>query len=114
MAFIIKQVPDITVPVDIQVPGEAETCRIEARWKLHGFDAARARIEAIQAGKVTDEQLVAEDLLSAGPFRQADGTEIPFSAELAQSLLQMTYVRMPLVQSWFAAQNCRQEASAKN
>jgi hypothetical protein len=114
MAFIIKQVPDITVPVDILVPGDDQPSRIDARWKLYGFDAAQARVEAINRGDVTDEQVVREDLIHAGPFRDEQGNEIPYSLDLVLEQLQATYFRVPLLRSWFAAQHCRVESAAKN
>lgn len=112
--FVIKKIPDIQVPVDIQVPGELEKSRIQATWKLHGFDEANARIKAIQAGEVTDQQLIAEDLINLGDLSDEQGQPASFTPELARQLLQMTYVRIPLINSWFTAQQCRAEAAAKN
>ncbi|GAA3704359.1 hypothetical protein GCM10022421_08970 [Oceanisphaera sediminis] len=113
MAFVIKNVPEITVPVDIQVPGEPEKSRIHATWKLYGYDDAQTRIAAIHKGEVTDEQLT-EDLINIGDLSDEQGQPVAFSPELARKLLQMTYVRIPLINSWFSAQQCRAEAAAKN
>lgn len=112
--LIIKTIPEITVPVDVQVPGEAELSRIQATWKLHGFDEANARVKAIHAGEIDDQQLVAEDLLGLADVKDEQGKDLAFTPELVVQLMQMTYVRQPLIGSWFAAQSCRAEAAAKN
>lgn len=114
MAFVIKTIPDITVPVDIQVPGEPEKSRIYATWKLYGFDEANARIRQTHTGEVNDQQLVAEDLLSLSDLKDEQGNAVEFTPELARQLLQITYVRLPLINSFFTAQQCRVEAAAKN
>ncbi|MFP2768036.1 hypothetical protein [Oceanisphaera sp. KMM 10153] len=112
--LIIKTIPDITVPVDIQVPGEAEPSRIQATWKLYDYDEAQARIDKINAQKLDDAQLVADDLRGLSELFDEQGQPVAFTPELAQQLLKKTYVRIPLVRSWFFAQNCRTEAAAKN
>ena len=114
MSFVVKDVHEITVPVVIHVPGEAEESRISATWTLYPVDEGKARVDQMQAGEISDEQLVAEDLQDAGPFLTPEGKAIPFTPELAQQLLQKMYVRRPLINSWFAAQNARTEEAAKN
>lgn len=112
--LIIKEVPSITVPVDIRVPGEAEPSRVNATWKLYDYTPAQERVKAIHAGDITDEQLLAEDLLDLGPLTDAEGNPLKYSPELGRQLLEKTYIRVPLLQSWFPAQAGRAEAAAKN
>ncbi|MGP7732931.1 hypothetical protein [Oceanimonas smirnovii] len=112
--LIIKTIPDITVPVDIHVPGDAEPSRIQATWRLYEYDAARERTDKIAAGELTDEQVVAEDLLGLSGLFDEQGKPLAFTPELAQKLIKATYIRVPLSRSWFAAQACRTEAAAKN
>lgn len=112
--FVIKNVPEITVPVDIHVPGEEPVSRIYATWKLHSYNGAQERTEAIRRGEVTDEQVVTDDLVNLSDLSDEQGNAVAFTPELALQLLQMTYVRVPLVTSWYAAQQGRSEAVAKN
>lgn len=112
--FVIKTIPDITVPVDIQVPGEETASRIYATWKLHDFDEAQRRMQAIQRNDITDEQLVADELINLSDLSDEQGQPVAYTPEVAKRLLQMTYVRIPLMSSWFIAQQGRNEAAAKN
>lgn len=114
MKFILQDIPDITVPVRVQVPGAAEVSVLNARWKLYDYEGAHARTESMKAGNITDEQLITEDLLELGPIYTPDGEEVPYTLELALQLLKKTYVRIPLTHSWISAQACRVEAATKN
>lgn len=114
MAFIVKTVPDVTVPVEIMVPGDEAPSRIHARWKLHNFDQFQERMKLAGTGDITDEQLIREDLVHAGPFHDEEGNELPFSHDLVVELLQQTFFRTALIASWYPAQQGRVEAVAKN
>lgn len=105
MAFVIKEVPDITVSLEVLTPGDEAVSVLEARWKLYDFPDAKERTDQLQRGLITDEELVAEDLLDLGPFEDEQGKAVPFSQELAQQLLRKSYLRTPLIQSWFKAQS---------
>jgi hypothetical protein len=114
MAFIVENVPEITVNVDIKVPGEVEVSRIQATWVLHDFDEFKQMNEKVASGEITDEQLVESDLKNAAPFFDKGNNEIKFSPELVAGLMKKTYFRQPLIRSWWDAQMCRNEASEKN
>jgi len=112
--FTLKTIPDHTVEVSIQVPGEETTSTIEATWKLHKWDDFQARIQAMQAGELTDEQLVEEDLINLAGIKNENGDSMAYSPDLAAQLMQLGYVRRPLMASWFEAQQGRNKAAAKN
>ncbi|WP_375058418.1 hypothetical protein [Zobellella sp. DQSA1] len=112
--LIIKDVQTITVPVDILVPGDEAPSRVQATWKLYDYTPAQDRLAAIRAGEITDEQLLTEDLLDLAPLKDAAGNSLKYTPELGLQLLEKTYIRMPLIQSWFPAQAGRAEAAAKN
>ena len=114
MGFTVVDVPEITVNVDVPVPGETDKSRITATWVLHKFDVYQEKNQQITAGLITDEQLVETDLISAGPFYNPEGEEIPYSKELMQSLLKKTYFRTALIRSWWKAQLCLEEQAEKN
>lgn len=112
--FVLKTIPDTTVEVTIQVPGEDKPSTIEATWRLHKWDDFQARIQAMQAGDLTDEQLVEEDLVTLTGIKNEAGEQIAFSKDIAAQLMQLGYVRRPLMASWFEAQQGRNKAAAKN
>lgn len=114
MSFVLKAIADVTVDVAIHVPGEETPSTIQARWTLHDWDAFQARVKQMQAGELSDEQLVAEDLQRLEGISDEKGEAVPYNSKLRDQLMQMGYVRRPLMASWFDAQNGRAKAAAKN
>lgn len=109
MAFIVKDVPEITVDVEIRQPGRAEPDVFQATWKLHKRDARRAREEEMRNGDLSDEQLIERDLVSISEVRNEAGEPLT-----ALQLLQYAHVERPLILSWFKAQECREASAQKN
>jgi len=114
MAFVLKKIPDVRVDVTVQVPGEEKPSVAVARWRLHAFDDFKAKADAMSRGEIGDEQLVDDDLLGLEGIKDEDGKDLPFSAELAHQLMQITAFRRSLIASWFNAQQGGAEAAAKN
>lgn len=114
MTYVLKPIPDVTVDVSIQVPGEAEPSTLNARWRLHPWDEYRAKVEQLKGDQVTDERLVADDLLELTGVKGEDGKPLEHSAELVEQLMQISFVRRALVMSWFSAQEGRAASAAKN
>jgi|GEM_PF-2890729 len=113
MSLVLKKIPTTTVDVPVQVPGEEKPATIHATWKLHDWDTYRATVEAQQAGKKNDEELL-DDLEGVSGIKDENGNDMPFNKELVEQLMQATYIRRPLILSWFAAQEGRSQAAAKN
>lgn len=113
MSLVLKKTPTITVDVPVQVPGEETAATIQATWNLHSWDAYRALVEAQQKGDKKDEDLL-DDLVGLGGITDEKGKEVAFSKDLVAELMQITYIRRPLILSWFAAQEGRNQAAAKN
>ncbi|WP_129138787.1 hypothetical protein [Modicisalibacter coralii] len=114
MAFLLKEVTDITVPVTIQIPGEESTCKISARWRLHDVPDAQKRQEQMQKSELSEDQLVEEDLLDIEGMSDEKGKPLKLTKDIRDQLMRKAYIRRPLVLSWFAAQQGRGEAAAKN
>lgn len=114
MTFVMKTVASAAIDVAIQVPGEEQPSTITATWKLHSWSEFQARVKELQGGKLTDEQLVELDLIDLGGIKDEKGNDLPHSKELAAQLLELPYVRRPLLASWFDVQNGRSKAAAKN
>lgn len=113
MSLVLKKIPTTTVDVPVQVPGEEKPSTIQATWKLHDWDTYRATVEAQQEGKKNDEELL-DDLENVTGIKDENGNDIAFDKSLVEQLMQATYIRRPLVLSWFAAQEGRNQAAAKN
>lgn len=114
MSFVLKDIPDIWVDVEIPTPGLPEPETLQARWRLHPFDDYKDRVEQLQAGDLSDEQVVEEDLLELAGAETADGKPLPHCPELVADVMSKTYARKALVLSWYKAQEGRAAAASKN
>ncbi|MFK4014880.1 hypothetical protein [Cobetia marina] len=114
MSFVLKKIPDITVPVSVVVPGEEAPATLYATWRLHPVSETQKIMEKQRAGEMDDEALVDQDLVGLSGISDEKGKEVPFSKDLVAQLMDTAYVRKNLIMSWFAAQQGRSEAAAKN
>lgn len=112
--FVLKEIPDVEVDVEIHVPGEAESSTLQARWRLHPWSAFKARVEQIQSGEIDDEHLVEADLLELKGIKDENGEPLAHSPELVAQLMEIGFVRRPLILSWYKAQEGREATAAKN
>lgn len=113
MSLVLKKIATTTVDVPVHVPGEEKPATIQATWKLHDWDTYRATVKAQQESGKPDEDLL-DDLENVTGIKGENGEELPFDKELVAQLMQATYIRRPLILSWFAAQEGRNQAAAKN
>ncbi|QPI65884.1 hypothetical protein [Vreelandella venusta] len=113
MSLVKKDVPTSTVDVPVQVPGEKKPSTIQAEWKLHDWPEYRAIADALQAGEKSDDDVL-EDLKNITGIKGEDKKDLPFDDELVSWAMRKTYVRRPLIISWYAAQEGRSQAAAKN
>ncbi|MBW5802048.1 hypothetical protein [Halomonas elongata] len=114
MPFVVQEIPDIWVDVEIRTPGLEEPEALQARWRLHPFEDYKARLEKLQHGELGDEEIVEEDLLELAGAVTADGKDLPHCPELVAEVMNKTYARKALVLSWHKAQEGRAAAAAKN
>lgn len=113
MSLVLKKIPTTIVDVPVKVPGEDKTVTIQAEWTLHKWDKYREVIEASKKPEFKDEDLL-EDMKGISGIKGEDGKDLPFNKELVEALMQETYIRRPLILSWFAAQEDRSQAAAKH
>lgn len=113
MKFKITQAESITVPVPYTDPIQGPKT-FDATWKLHPWEEYRAIVESQKAGKKTDEDLLV-DLISLDGIKDSEtGKDIKHCQELVDAAMSVTFIRRPLIMSWFAAQEGRNQAAAKN
>jgi hypothetical protein len=113
MSLVLKAIPTTTVDVPVKVPGEEKTVTIQAEWTLHKWDKYREVVEKSQKPAFKDEDLI-KDLKGLSGIKGEDGKDLKFDKALVEQLMQETYIRRPLILSWFAAQEGRSQAAAKN
>ncbi|KAA0015501.1 hypothetical protein F0A16_20660 [Salinicola corii] len=112
--FVKKEISTITVDVTIVDPETGEPNSCQARWKLHPVDASETKIAEINAGNISDEQLVEADLIELLGITDEKGKSVSDDAELREWFLKWPHTRGPLIRSWFNAQSGRAAAAQKN
>lgn len=114
MSFVVKSYASHRVPVTIHVPNEDEPSKIHATWKLLPFSEYQETVKQLNLGKVTDAELVERDLVSLEGLKDEHQKPLEYTAELVEGLLELTFFRRALINSWVDAQECGPEARAKN
>ncbi|WP_422102000.1 hypothetical protein [Vreelandella sp.] len=113
MSFKITQAETVTVPVPYTDPIQGPK-EFKATWKLHPWKEYRAIVDAQQAGTKADEELL-EDLVSLEGIEDSETKEkIQHCQALVDAAMSVTFIRRPLILSWFAAQEGRSRAATKN
>lgn len=112
--FVKKEISTITVDVTIVDPESGEPATCKARWKLYPVEDSQAKIKEINAGDVSDEQLVEDDLVELIGITDDKGKAVPDDADLRAWFLKWPHTRAPLIRSWFSAQAGHAAAAQKN
>ncbi|WP_083004757.1 hypothetical protein [Halomonas sp. GT] len=114
MAFVVKKYATHRVPVEIHVPDEEQPSTIHATWKLLPFSDYRETSKQLNLGKMDDSALVERDLISMDDLKDDKGKPLEFTPDLLEGLMELTFFRRALINSWVTAQECGPEARAKN
>lgn len=114
MAFVKKQYATHRVPVTIHVPDEEKPSVIHATWKLLPFSEYRDTTKQLNLGQMDDPALVERDLVNLEGIKDEKGKPLDHSPELLGELMELTFFRRALINSWVDAQECAPEARAKN
>lgn len=117
MAFKLKAVPDVALDVPIDVPGDkGKTTRqsIIVRYRLLSVTEQREVFEADPDDRIGDDELMARDVVDIQGVKDEDGKSLEYSTELLAQLMDVPYVRLPIVQGWMRAQSGAAEARQKN
>ena len=114
MAFVVKKYATHRVPVDIHVPDEKKVSTIHAKWRLLPFSEYRETTTQLNLGKMDDTTLVDRDLVDLEDLKDENGKALPYNPDLLEGLMELTFFRRALINSWVAAQDCATEARAKN
>lgn len=104
-----------TITVDVPYTDPIQGAQtFQATWNLHKWDEYRSIVNAQQAGEKSDEDLI-EDLVRIDGLKDSETKEeIAHCDELVDAVMSVTFMRRPLILSWFAAQEGRSQAAAKN
>lgn len=114
-ASTIKVTSAATITVDVPYTDPIQGAQtFKATWTLHSFTDYKKKVEDQQAGKSKDVDVL-EDLISLEGIKDSvTGEEIPHCNELVDAVMDVTFMRRPLLLSWYPAQEGRNQAAAKN
>lgn len=114
-ASTIKLTSAATITVDVPYTDPVTGPQtFKATWNLHSFTEYKKKLEDQQAGKSKDDDLL-EDLISLEEIKDSEtGEKIPHCNELVDAVMNVTFMRRPLLLSWYPAQEGRNQAAAKN
>lgn len=117
MAFKLKPVPDVALEVPIDVPGDkgrSTRSSITVRYRLLSVSEHREVLDAAPENRIDDDELMARDIINIEGVADEDGKPLEYSTELLAQLMDVPYVRLPIVQGWMRAQTGAEEARQKN
>lgn len=114
MAFKLKFVPEITLDVEISVPGESAKSTIVVTYKIRPVSEQERIFKATHADKPSNADIMIEDIIHIDGVKDVDGEPLAFNKDILEQLMEIPYVMTALVQGWFKAQAGLQEAKRKN
>lgn len=114
MSFVFKHVPSVTLDVDIDVPGSKVASRIHVEYRLRSVTEQQDVFENKSKKNVTDDELMQSDILNITGIKSESGATIDFTSELLGQLMDVVYIRKPLVTGWMRAQSGAVGETQKN
>lgn len=104
MSFVLKKVASVTVDVDIEVPGNKHDSRIRVEYRLRSVTEQQEVFESKNSKRITDDELMQSDIINITGIKDESGAAIPFSSELLAQLMDIIYIRKPLIAGWMRVQ----------
>ena len=98
--FRFVPVETIKKTIQIEVPGhygKTTKADFDVEFRRLGHSEAKNLIEKIREKKADEDQVLRDNIVDIDGIKDADGNDIPFSAELLTQLLDEAYIRAPLI-----------------
>ncbi|SES12587.1 hypothetical protein SAMN04487958_107204 [Vreelandella subterranea] len=117
MTFKLKPIPDVSLSVLINVPGDrgkSTQHTITVRYRLLSVTEQREIFDASPEDRPNDDDLMARDVIDIEGIKDEDGKVLPYDIELLSQLMDISYVREPIINGWLRAQAGAGEAKQKN
>jgi len=117
MSFKIKAVTSIKEKIIIQEPkdlGRSNQCDIVVEFKKLPVSETKQLLEDSAKGDMNDDQVLHENIINIDGLVDDNGTKIEYSSDILPELLEMEYVRRPLIKKFMEVIVGREALKAKN
>lgn len=117
MSFKIKAVTSIKEKIIIQEPkdlGRSKQSDITVEFKKLPVSATKQLLEDSARGEMNDDQVLSENIINIEGLIDEDGGKIEYSIDVLPELLEMEYVRRPLIKKFMEVIVGREALKAKN
>ena len=115
--FKIKAVTSIKEKIIIQEPkdlGRSKQADIVVEFKKLPVSETKQLLEDSAGGAMNDDQVLLANIINIDGLIDEDGNKIEYSADVLPELLEMEYVRRPLIKKFMEVIVGREALKAKN
>jgi hypothetical protein len=117
MSFIIKQVTSIKEKIIIEVPtdlGRTKRSEIIVEYKKLPVSETKKLLEDSAAGDANDDDVLRENIINIEGLLDEDKSKVDYDSSILDQLLEMEYVRRPLIKKFMEVIVGREALKAKN
>ena len=108
MAFTVAPVTSLKVEIPIEIPLDAGSLKktlkagFVVEFRKRPVSEQQALIEELKTGKheIIDDDVLVEDIINIEGLKDTNEKDLEYSPELLATLLEMDYVRAPLMEAW--------------
>jgi hypothetical protein len=117
MSFTIKAVTSIKEKIIIEVPadlGRTKRSEIVVEYKKLPVSETKKLLEDSAAGNANDDEVLRDNIINIDGLLDEDKNKVPYDSETLDLLLEMEYVRRPLIKKFMEVIVGREALKAKN
>jgi len=117
MSFIIKRVISIKEKVIIDVPtdlGKIKRSEIVVEFKKLPVSETKQLLEDSAAGDINDDEVLRENIINIEGLLDEDKSKVSYDSDILDQLLEMEYVRRPMIKKFMEVIVGREALKAKN
>ena len=113
----LASIDSIKTKITIQVPGDygkdtKEILKVE--WKKLPVSETREMMDSIIKDEVREDDIILENLLNAEGLIDESGEKIEYSQEVGEQMLDIEYIRKPLIADFMKTQFGKEVLRQKN
>ncbi len=117
MSFVIKQVTSIKEKIIIEIPtdlGRLKRAEIVVEYRKLPVSETKKLLEDSAAGEANDDEVLRENIINIDGLLDEDKNKVPYNDDVLDQLLEMEYVRRPLIKKLMEVVVGRGALQAKN
>jgi len=117
MSLVVKQIASIKEKVQILVPtdlGRSTKSDIVVEFRKLPVSETKSVLEAAESKELNDEEVLHQNIINIEGLLDEDKKQIEFTPDILDTLLEMEYVRRPLVSKFMEVCVGREVLKRKN